>query len=110
MKEYLPVISRRSVLKIPLEDIIYIVKMHRKIRIVMAEGNLEYYERIENLIPYMDRRFYACLKTVYINMEWVEKMEEQRIYLRNGDFIPLGRDNFVKARQWYASWLKKLIN
>ena len=110
MEPFIPVITKHFVCRVNLKDILYITSYKRKIRLVTTEGNIEFYEQMNNMIPYMDRRFCRCLKTLCINMERVEKMEAQRIYFENGEFIPLGRDNFVRTRQLYASWLKNLIN
>lgn len=110
MEPYIPVIKRDCVCRVNLQDILYIVSYKRKIRLVTMEGKVEFYGRMEDVLPFMDLRFCRCLKSLYVNMEWVEKMEAQRIYMENGEFIPLGRDNFVRVRQLYASWLKKLIN
>jgi len=110
MDSYLPLIMRGTVTKVPVREIIYIMKVNRKVRIVTEGAQYEYYERIENMMQYLDGRFYACLKGTIINLDKVEKMEAQTIRLQNGEVLVLGRDNFIRAKQRYAAWLKKLIN
>jgi len=68
----------------------------------------------ENLMQYLDSRFYTCLKGTVINLDKVERMEERpeerRIYFLNGEYLLIGRDNFIRTKQRYAAWLKNLIN
>jgi len=114
MERYIPMITRGRVSRIPLDEIIYIMKVHRKVRIVTREQQYEYYERLENLMQYLDSRFYTCLKGTVINLDKVERMEERpeerRIYFLNGEYLLIGRDNFIRTKQRYAAWLKNLIN
>ena len=109
MEKYIPVIMRGSACRIAVDHIIYIAKIGRKVRIAASDGPVEYYEKIENFFPFLDSPFYACLKTLVINMEKVERMENQTVYFQNGECWKLGRDNFVRTRQRYAAWLKHMI-
>lgn len=109
MEKYLPVIKRGQILRLAVDNIIYIVKIGRKLQIVTTEGTWEYYEHIENLFPFLDSRFYLCMKSLLINLEQVEKMEAQSLFFRNGEIFRLGRDNYVRTRQRYAAWLKGWI-
>lgn len=109
MEKYIAVVRRGQVLRLAVDNIIYIMKVGRKVRIVSTDGQWEYYERMENLLPFLDSRFYVCLRVLAVNLERVEKMENQTIFFQNGESYRLGRDNYVRVRQQYAARLKHLI-
>ncbi len=108
-ERYIPLITKSYIRKIFLGDIVYIMKKQRKIQIVTEQEQFEYYEKMEPLLPYLDGRFYCCLRNIVINMDKVERMENQTIYFMNGERIWLGRDNYVRSKQMYSAYLKKLL-
>ena len=67
------------------------------------------YEKLENIKPLLDGRFYPCLKGCYINLEKVTSMSEQSIRFENGEVFNLGRENFIKAKQKYSCYLRKTL-
>ena len=109
MEKYVPLVTKQCVRKILLDEIVYIMKKSRKIEIVTEQERYEFYERMDAVVPLLDRRFYPCLQNCMINLDKVSRMEQQVIYLVNGDSIPMGRDNFVRTRQQYVAYLKKLL-
>ena len=96
MEKYIAVVKRGQVLRLAVDNIIYIMKIGRN-------------ERMENLLPFLDSRFYVCLRVLAVNLERVDRMENQTIFFQNGDSYRLGRDNYVRVRQQYAARLKHLI-
>ena len=85
------------------------MKKSRKVRIVTDQDEYEFYESFEQVCEGLDKRFYPCLKTCYINLEKVNKMENQTIFYANGECFYLGRDNYVRTRQYFSAYLKHLI-
>jgi len=108
-ERYIPLITKSCIRKIFLADIVYIMKKQRKILIVTDAEQFEFYENLEPFLPYLDTRFYCCLRHAAINLDKVERMENQTIYFENGAWIWLGRDNYIKAKQRYTAYLKKLL-
>ena len=85
------------------------MKKQRKILIAAEEEQLEYYERMDTVMCYLDKRFFPCLHNFIINLDKVERMENQTIFFLNGEQFSLGRDNYVRAKQYYIAYLKKLL-
>ena len=55
MEKYIAVVRRGQVLRLAVDNIIYIMKVGRKVRIVSTDGQWEYYERMENWVRAMFR-------------------------------------------------------
>ena len=85
------------------------MKKQRKLHIATDRETYAVYERLEVAERILDRRFYACLRNFYINLDKVERMENQTVFFCNGDSFPLGRDSYVRAKQHYCAYLKKLL-
>lgn len=110
MDKYLPFVRRDVCCKILLKDIMRIEQRGRMVAIVTENDIFERYGRIEELEPYLDERFYHCLKTVIINFQQVSMMRDQTIFFRNSEKIFLGRQNYIKARQTFAIYIKNPCN
>lgn len=109
MKEekYIPVICGKEAAKVKVSDVVMVIKDKRKLHIVTDGKEYDFYERIEHVEPFLDSRFFCCLKGCYINLEKVVSMTDQTIYFDNGFTFGLGRQNFIKTRQRYKLYLKK---
>lgn len=106
-EKYLSIIGGSVNARVRLSDVVLIERKNRKLHVVTEERSFDYYEKIENVEPILDGRFYPCLKGCYINMERVAAMTEQSIYFDNGAHFELGRDNFIKAKRNYKHYLQK---
>ena len=105
-EEYILVLTQTVAARIKIDDIVFIERDKRKIRIVTDLEEYEYYEKLENIEPLLDRRFFPCLKGCYINLEKVASMRERRITFEGGQVVYLGRENFLKTMQYYKIYLK----
>lgn len=103
---YVLVLTQSVAARINIEDIVFIERDRRKIRIVTNMEEYEYYEKMENIEPLLDGRFFPCLRGCYINLEKVVSMREQRITFEGGHTVYLGRENFLKTLQYYKIYLK----
>ncbi len=106
-EKYLSIIGGHINARVRLSDVVLIERQNRKLHVVTEDRNFDYYEKIENVEPILDGRFYPCLKGCYINMEHVCAMAEQSIYFDNGTHYELGRDNFIKAKRNYKHYLRQ---
>lgn len=107
-EKFIPIVSGTVDAKVRIREIIFIERNRRKLHVVTTERKYEFYEKIENVIPYLDERFFPCLKGCYINFDRVVRMEQQKIYFDNGEIYYLGRENFFKTRRAYKEYLKNL--
>ncbi len=109
-EEYILVMTPTIAARIKISDIVFIERDKRKIRIVTDVESYEYYEKIENIEPLLDSRFFPCLKGCYINLEKVVSMRDQKITFTGGQVVYLGRENFVKTMQYYKIYLKNPLD
>lgn len=93
-----------------VSDVRLIKREGRKLVIYNECEKIEYYERIENILPVLDDYFYGCLKGCYINLSHVIKMDNYAVFFDSGQKLYLGRDNYIKTKQKYCIYLKKLVN
>ncbi len=91
MEQFIPLVTRKFSVKIPINDIVYIRRTERKLKIVIIDGEYEFYEKLEAIEPMLDQRFFHCLKYLIVNLEKVDKMEDNKIFFNNGEIFYLGR-------------------
>ena len=108
--EYIIVLTGNLAARIRISDILYIERYKRKIKIVTAQEEYAYYERIENIKPLLDDNFFPCLKGCYINLEKVISMHDRKIMFEGGRTLYLGRENFIKTMQYYKLYLKNPLD
>lgn len=94
------------IMNVDLDHVVLIERRLRKICIVTDKEEHEYYERLENIIPCLDQRFYPCLQGCYINFEKVSMMKDQEIRFKNEYSFYLGKTNFQKTRRAYKKYLE----
>lgn len=104
---YITVSVKGCVRKVTFDDILYVERESRKLKIVTENGEYIFYERLENIVCAFDERFYPCLKGCYINLEKVACMDGQQVIFDNGSTYFLGRESFVRTKQRYYHFLKK---
>lgn len=108
MEKYIPVITKKYSCKVSVDDIVYIRQHEKKLDIVTEEERYSYYEKMDNVVDYLDDRFYRIMKRLVVNLDKVTMVREQQIYFENGDGLYLGKDNYIKAKQRYTAHLRGL--
>ncbi|MGN0658358.1 MAG: LytTR family transcriptional regulator DNA-binding domain-containing protein [Emergencia sp.] len=106
-ENYLSIISGSENARIRVSDIVMIQRNRRKLRVVTGQREFEYYEKIENVEPLLDDRFYPCLKGCYVNMERISFMADQSICFDNGVCYNMGRENYIRTKQKYKQFLRE---
>lgn len=109
MDKYIPVITRQYSRKINVDDIVYLEQQQRKLAIVTKDQTYVSYQRIENVEKQLDERFYHTLKKLIVNIEQISAAENQTIVFENGIALQLGREAYIRTKQTYAAYLKKLL-
>ncbi|MGF6376200.1 DNA-binding LytR/AlgR family response regulator [Clostridiales Family XIII bacterium PM5-7] len=107
-ESYIPIICGKEAAKVKVSDILMIERENRKLHVITQDKAYAYYEKIQNVEPMLDGRFYPCLKGCYINLDHVTGMANQTITFDNGTEYNLGKENFIKAKQTYVVYLKKI--
>ena len=103
MENFLPFINSHQCCKIWLHDIMYIRQDGRMTSIITEKETYCSYEKLKEMEAHLDKCFYYCLKKVIINFDNVAAMKEQTIYFKNGDFITLGRQNYVSRQPFFKA-------
>ena len=109
MPTYIPVITRECSRKVILDEILYLEQRQRKLAIVTAEETYICYEKMENLEKFLDERFYHTLKKLIVNLDKIMIAENQKITFVDGTVLTLGRESYVRTKQRFSAYLKKLI-
>lgn len=109
MEKFLPMINRNECCKIRLEDILYIEKSGRLVKIVTKDEAHYDYGRIADYERYFadEESFFACMKGLVINFEHVVSMKDGAICFSNGRQYDLGRTNYLKTKQTFVNYMLK---
>lgn len=109
MSKFIPVITRQYSRKVNVDDIIYLEQRQRRLAIVTSDETYVCYERIENVEKQLDERFYHTLKKLVVNLEQISVAKNQKIVFQNGIELQLGRESYIRTKQTYAAYLRKLL-
>ena len=101
------VIKRSSIYVISPDDIFYMEKDLRKIRIHTSAACIEFYGTFSDMMPWLDMRFMSCHRSYIINMDKIAIMAYNTIFFENDDCIYLGRDTYRKARKIFCEYITK---
>lgn len=106
-KNFIPVINRREISKVFIENVILIEQELRKVVIYTDTEDEQYsqYGKIDEVEAFLDDRFFRCHHSCLINMKKIVKMREQTIFFENGRKIVVGREKFHAAKQRFAGYL-----
>ena len=109
MPTYIPIITRGYSRKINIDEILYLEQRQRKLAIITPDDTYICYERIENLEKVLDDRFFHALKKLVINLDKIMVAEDQKITFVDGTVMAMGRESYVRTKQRFSAYLKKLI-
>ena len=107
-RDFIPVVSKSEACKVFIKNIILIEQVLRKSKIHTDEEIISFYSKIDELIQFLDGRFFQCHKSYIINMDKVVKMKSQTIFFENGKEISIGREKFQCARQHFAGYITRM--
>ncbi len=107
VRKYVPVETKQETGRIYLDEIIYIEKNLRKTILITDTRRVAIYCGMDKIKQYMDQRFLDCHRSYLFNMDKIQRMEGQTIYLEQGYSVTLGRDRFRRGRKRYRDYLRK---
>lgn len=105
MDRYIPVIKPRSIIKVDVDEVLYIEQDLRKTKILTERETHELYSKIDDYLVYLGSNFLKCHRSLYVNMDKIISMKEQSIVFLNGDSVYLSRDKFTAARQHFSRYI-----
>ena len=105
MIEYIPVIMRRETIKLATKDVLYIEQNLRKTIFFTNKKSYETYSKISDYTTYLGKNFIKCHRSLYINLDNVVYMGNQRVVFADLSEVSLGRDSFTAARQHFSRYI-----
>lgn len=105
MLKKLTIRARQGIYVFPIGDIVYMEKMRRKICIHTATGQMEFYGRFPEVLPFLDGRFMYCHRSYIINMDHIVWMACNEIHVTTNESIPFGRDTYARARKIFTRYM-----
>lgn len=109
-EKFIPIHIRGNFRKVYLKDIIYIKKDARKILIKVTGSIYEIYEYMENIIKYLDERFYICHKSLIINFDYISHSAKKTICFTNGSHVTMSASNWRLTKKAYIKRLEDKYN
>ena len=89
---------------IPLNDIIYLEKDLRKIIVHTRKGDLSFYGRFCDIMPFLDRRFVCCHKSFILNLAEIHILSREEILMSNGGYLKFGKRCYERLVHYYRKW------
>ena len=106
-RKYVPIETKRETGRIYLDEIIYIEKNLRKTILITDSRKVTIYCGMNAIKQHMDGRFLNCHRSYLFNMDRINRMAGQTIYMDKGYRVTLGRDCFRQGRKLYRDYLCK---
>ncbi len=89
---------------IPLNDIIYLEKDLRKIIVHTRKGDISFYGRFCDIMPFLDSRFVCCHKSFVLNMAEIHLLSRAEILMSNGGCIKFGKRCYDRLVHYHKKW------
>ena len=94
-----------SIIKLELEEIIYIEKVGRKALVVTENEKITWYRTVEQLKDAVDEIFLSCHRSYLLNMDKIVRMEDQAIWMEGGHVVFFGRESYRKALRIFREYI-----
>ena len=114
MSGKLTIKKKNGIFVLPLENVIYMEKDLRKIRVHTQLEDfpcIEFYSRFEDIYESLDERFMQCNRSFIFNMDKIVVMTDSQVFMEGNLRVPLGRDSFSRGKKRLDEFInKKYIN
>lgn len=92
---------------VPFGDLLYVESLKRTVRVHIRDAVLEAAEPFMAVAGRLEQeeRFLCCNRGIYVNMDWIQGIEDANIILKNGETLPVrvrGRSQVKKEYMEYA--------
>lgn len=102
-----------AVRRVPLEQILYLEVLDRKIYLHTVEETVPFYGKLEDLEPALTRpelvpdSFFRCHRSYIVNLRHVQLYDKNEIRLDNEDCIPLSKRRYKSFGLAFMHYLKE---
>lgn len=90
--------NKRKMLSIPVDSIIYLENVKRKVRIHTVDGNFEYYGKLSEAVIQLDERFVMFHRSYVVNLDYVIALQNKSIKFLGGGSIQLGQHTYTRFK------------
>ena len=105
MSEKLVFKTKRGIYALPVDEIVFMEKDRRKIRVHTDRDTMEFYGSFREFAEGLDRRFIYCHRSYIINMDKIVVMADSYIFMTGNVSVFFGRDTYNRARRIFYEYL-----
>lgn len=102
---FIEVLSERQTIRIPLVNILYVEVFNRDAVFHLTAGIVKTSLPLDEAERKLGSPFLRCHRSYLINMNFVDRLCEQDILMKNGDSIPMRRRGRSEIRGTYGDFL-----
>ncbi len=103
---FVTIISNNRVARVPVSGIETVEQEGRKLHIETAGESYECYSNIEMVVPILGgRSFYRPMKSLIINLDQIQEMNDGEIVMRSGTVLMIGRNSYSLCKQAFKRYL-----
>lgn len=107
---YIDITENRLPLRVLWRDIAYIEVYGNNSVIHTGDRQIKVYATLESLLELLSSPpFLRCHRSYAVNLQWVERLQENAFLLCGGQSAPIGRVYRGEARQAYDDYLAELV-
>lgn len=97
--------SGRDRKKVLIRDILYFKSNRREIHLVMANGYVDFYGPLEEILANLQEfQFFSCHKSYLVNYNQVKEFKYEALIMSNGDVIPVSQGKRKEVRNLQMKW------
>lgn len=101
----------KSIIKLPLKEIMYFDSQRRTINIHSVNKTYTYYDKLDNVEKKLNNTnnennvFLRVHKSYLVNYKYIKQWEYSKVYLYNGSMLQISEDRRKKVRKRYMELL-----
>ena len=92
---------------VPYEEIIYMEKNLRRIRICTKKGDILFYGKYCDVMPLLDERFCNCHRSYVFNMDEIRYLSEEAIVMSNDETFRFGNKCYHRLKRTYENYISE---
>ncbi len=106
-RPFITIKTSRLIVRVPLDEILYVQRKCRKLQVETAGITYLYYEELKNVIPVLDGRFSQVLTGVIVNMDRISWVSNGLVRFDCGKEYQFARESGNRVRKQFFLYLKE---
>ena len=98
---------RNSILQVPYQDILYFSSYNHSTEIITTKKTYTVPQMLKKLLKILPEQFVQCHRTLIINLNHIEFMDNNEIILSNQEHVPIGRTYLKQVQQQLISLMQE---